>query len=29
MHREDLLRLLDEYSTSYMDEAGYVQRAKR
>lgn len=29
MHREQLLRLLDEYSTSYMEEAGYVQRAKR
>lgn len=29
MHREDLLRLLDAHDTSFMEEAGFVQRARR
>jgi 8-oxo-dGTP pyrophosphatase MutT (NUDIX family) len=29
MHRQDILRLLNTYSTPFMDEAGHVARAKR
>lgn len=29
MHRQDILRLLDDYKTPFMDEAGYVVRARR
>lgn len=29
MHREDLLKLLDDHETHFMEEAGYVQRARR
>lgn len=29
MHREDLLRLLDDYHPAFMDEAGFIQRARR
>lgn len=29
MHRQDTLKLLNQYSTSFMDEAGYVARARR
>ena len=29
MHRQDILRLLNGYSTSFMDEAGHIARARR
>ena len=28
MHRQELLRLLNEHETRFMDEAGYIERAK-
>ena len=29
MHRQDILRLLDNHQTQFMDEAGYIARARR